>query len=122
VPERALHGALELALAAGTDGVWRGTLRVPDALAGFALRGTEGSWTIDGSAVEDGLLCNPCERGQRLAIEFRATAGTDAEPPRARISDPRLPDLSETEAPAAIELLRALEGDNRRYRALIGGP
>lgn len=118
---RALHGALELALEAGTDRVWRGTLRVPDALAGFALRGTEGSWTIDGSAVEDGLLCNPCERGRRLAIEFRGTAGTDAEPPRARIADPALPDLSETGA-AAIELLRALEGDNRRYRALIGGP
>ncbi|MDE2944170.1 MAG: hypothetical protein OXT63_08155 [Gemmatimonadota bacterium] len=119
---RALHGALELALAAGTDGVWRGTLRVPDALAGFALRGTEGSWAIDGSAVEDGLLCNPCERGRRLAIEFRGTAGADAEPPRARIADPGLPDLSGTGAPAAIELLRALEGDNRRYRALTGGP
>lgn len=119
---RALHGALDLALDAGTDGVWRGTLRVPDALAGFALRGTEGSWTVDGSAAEDGLLCNPCGRGRRLAIEFRGTAGTDAEPPRARIADPALPDLSETGAPAAVELLRALEGDNRRYRALIGGP
>lgn len=119
---RALHGALDLALDAGTDGVWRGTLRVPDVLTGFTLRGSDGSWTVDGSAVEDGLLCNPCERGRRLAIEFRGTAGTDAEPPRARIADPGLPDLSGTGAPAAIELLRALEGDNRRYRALIVGP
>lgn len=122
---RALHGALDLALAAGTDGVWRGTLRVPDVLAGFAVEGvegTEGSWTVDGSAADDGLLCNPCERGRRLAIEFRGTAGADAGPPRARIADPGLPDLSETGAPAAVELLRALEGDNRRYRALIGDP
>lgn len=119
---RALHGPLDLALAAGTDGVWRGGLRVPEALAGFTLRGMEGSWTVDGSAVEAGLLCGPCERGRRLDIEFRGTAGTDAETPRARIAGPGFPDLPETGAPAAIELLRALEGDNRRYRALIGGP
>lgn len=119
---RALHGAVDLALDAGADGVWRGTLRVPDALAGFTLRGTEGSWTVDGSAAEDGLLCNPCERGRRLEVEFRRTVGAGAEPPRARIADPGLPDLFETGTPSAIELLRALEGDNRRYRALIEGP
>lgn len=119
---RALHGALDLALDAGADGVWRGTLRVPDALAGFTLRGTEGSWTVDGSVAEGGLLCSSCERGRRLGIEFRGTGGADAKPPRARIAGPGLPDLSETGAPAAIELLRALEGDNRRYHALIGGP
>ena len=119
---RALYGVIDLALDAGTDGAWRGTLRVPDALAGFTLRGTEGSWTVDGSAVGDGILCSPCERGRRLEIEFRGTGGGDAEPPRARIAGPGLPDLSETGAPAAIELLRALEGDNRRYHALIGGP
>ena len=118
---RALHGALDLALEAGTDGVWRGRLRVPEALAGFTLRGGQGSWTVDGSAPEDGLLCDPCERGQRLEVEFRGTGGTDAEPPRARITGPGFPDLSETGAPAAIELLRALEGDNGRYRALIEG-
>ena len=119
---RVLHGALDLALDAGTDGVWRGRLRVPEALAGFTLRGAEGSWTVNGSAVEDGLLCNPCERGRQLEIEFRGVAGTDAEPPRARIAGPGFPDLPETSAPQAVELLRALEGDNRRYRALIGGP
>jgi hypothetical protein len=119
---RALHGAIDLALDAGTDGVWRGTLRVPDALAGFTVRGTGGSWTVDGSAAEDGLLCNPCERGRRLEIEFRGTGAADAEPPRARIAGPGFPDLSEAGAPSAIELLRALEGDNRRYRVLIGRP
>ena len=119
---RALYGVIDLALDAGTGGAWRGTLRVPDALAGFTLRGTEGSWAVDGSAAEDGLLCSPCERGRRLEVEFRGTGGADAEPPRARIAGPNAPDLSETGAPAAIELLRALEGDNRRYRALIGGP
>ena len=119
---RALHGTLDLALDAGTDGVWRGTLRVPEALAGFTLRGTEGSWTVDGSAAGDSLLCSPCERGRRLEIEFRGSAGGGAEPPRARIAGPGFPDLSATGAPSAIELLRALEGDNRRYRALIGGP
>ena len=120
---RALYGVIDLALDAGTDGARRGTLRVPDALAGFTLRGTEGSWTVDGSAAGDGLLCSPCERGRRLEIEFRGTgAGADTEPPRARIAGPGFPDLSETGAPSAIELLRALEGDNRRYRALIGGP
>ena len=118
----ALYGVIDLALDAGADGVWRGTLRVPDALAGFTLRGTEGSWTVDGSAAEDGLLCSPCERGRRLEIEFRGTGGAGAEPPRARIAGSGFPDLSETGAPSAIELLRALEGDNRRYRALIGGP
>ena len=118
---RALHGALELALAVGTDGVWRGRLRVPDALAGFTLRGAEGSWTVDGAAVEDGVLCSPCERGRRLEVEFRGTAGTDGAGPRARIADRGFQDLPETGAPPAIELLRALEGDNRRYRALIGG-
>ncbi len=119
---RALHGAIDLALDAGADGVWRGTLRVPDALAGFTVRGAGGSWTVDGSAADDGVLCNPCERGRRLEIEFRGTAGADAEPPRARIADPGFPDLSAAGAPSAIELLRALEGDNRRYRALIGRP
>ncbi|MXX77901.1 MAG: hypothetical protein F4Z33_02710 [Gemmatimonadales bacterium] len=119
---RALHGALDLALEAGADGVWRGRLRVPDALAGFTVRGEAGSWTVDGAAAEDGLLCDPCERGRRLEIEFRGTAGTDAEPPRARIAGPGFPDLPETRAPSAVELLRALEGDNRRYRALIEGP
>ncbi len=118
---RALHGALALALAAGTDGVWRGRLRIPDALAGFTLRGAEGSWTVDGAAVADGVLCSPCERGRRLDVEFRGTAGTDGEGPRARIADRGFQDLPETGAPSAIELLRALEGDNRRYRALIGG-
>lgn len=119
---RALHGVIALALDAGTDGAWRGTLRVPDALAGFTLRGTEGSWTVDGSAAGDGLLCSPCERGRRLEIEFRGTGGAGAEPPRARIAGPNAPELSEAGAPSAIELLRALEGDNRRYRALIEGP
>lgn len=119
---RALHGELGLALDAGTDGVWRGRLRVPEALAGFTLRGEEGSWTVDGSTAEDGLLCDPCERGRRLEIEFRGTAGTDAEPPRARIAGAGFADLPETGVPSAVELLRALEGDNRRYRALIEGP
>ena len=123
---RALHGPLDLALTVGADGVWRGRLRVPDALAGFTLRGAEGSWTVDGSAAEDGLLCSPCERGRRLEIEFRGAgatvAGTDVEGPRARIAGPGLPDLPETGAAGAIELLRALEGDNGRYRALIGDP
>ena len=116
---RALHGPLELALAAGADGVWRGRLRVPDALAGFTLRGAEGSWTVDGAAAEDGVLCGPCERGRRLDLEFRGTAGADGEAPHARIVDRG---FQETGAPAAIELLRALEGDNRRYRALIPSP
>ncbi|MXW65588.1 MAG: hypothetical protein F4Z72_01085 [Gemmatimonadales bacterium] len=119
---RALHGALDLALEAGTDGVWRGRLRVPDVLAGFTLRGEEGSWTVDGSTVEDRLLCDPCERGRRLEVEFRGTAGTDSQPPRARIEGLGFPDLPETGAPSAVELLRALEGDNRRYRALIERP
>ena len=119
---QALYGVIDLALDAGTDGAWLGTLRVPDALAGFTLRGTEGSWTVDGSAAEDGLLCSPCERGRRLEVEFRGSLGADAEPPRARISGSDAPDLSETGTPSAIELLRALEGDNRRYRALIEGP
>ena len=119
---RALHGALDLALEAGTDGAWRGRLRVPEALAGFTLRGEEGSWTVDGSTVEDRLLCNPCERGRWLEVEVRATAGTGAEPPRARIAGPGFPDLPETGESTAIELLRALEGDNDRYRALIGEP
>ncbi|MCY3700704.1 MAG: hypothetical protein OXH46_13885 [Gemmatimonadetes bacterium] len=119
---RALHGALDLALHAGTDGVWRGRLRVPEALAGFTLRGAEGSWTVDGSAAEDGLLCDPCERGRWLEVEFRGTAGADSEPPSARIAGPGFPDLPDTGAPTAIELLRALEGGNDRYRALIGGP
>ena len=121
---RALHGPLDLALTVGADGVWRGRLRVPDALAGFTLRGTEGSWTVDGSAAEDGLLCSPCERGRRLEIEFRGAVGAEAadvEGPRARIAGPGLPDLPETGAGGATELLRALEGDNRRYRALIWG-
>ncbi len=118
---RALHGELELALARGGDGVWRGRMRIPDALAGFTLRGVDGAWTIDGAAVEDGLLCSPCERGRRLEVEFRAGAGSVGEAePRARIADPGLPDLAEAGSPSAIELLRALEGDNRRYRALIG--
>ena len=119
---RALHGPLDLALTVGADGVWRGRLRVPDALAGFTLRGTDGSWTVDGSAAEDGLLCSPCERGRWLEIEFGGAEAADAEGPRARIAGPGLPDLPETGAAGAIELLRALEGDNRRYRALIGDP
>ena len=116
---RALHGALDLALEAGLDGVWRGRLRVPEALAGFTLRGADGSWTVDGSAMEDGLLCDPCERGRWLEIEFRGTGG---EPPRAWIAGPGFPDPSGTGPPSAVELLRALEGDNDRYRALIERP
>ena len=112
---RALHGTLDLALDAGADGVWRGRLRVPDVLAGFKLRGAEGSWTVDGAPAEDGLLCDPCERGRRMDIEFR---GSDGDGPRARIVDRGYPDLAESSGVPAIEWLRALEGDNRRYRQL----
>lgn len=118
---RALHGPVDLALASGADGVWRGRLRVPDALAGFTLRGGEGTWTVDGAGAEDGLLCSPCERGRRFDVEFRPGGGADAEGPRARIVGRGFPDLLRAGGPTAIELLRALEGDNRRYRALIGG-
>ncbi|WP_420633295.1 hypothetical protein [Candidatus Palauibacter sp.] len=111
----ALHAPLQLGLA---DGAWRGELRVPDALAGFTVRGLEGSWTVDGTVVEGGLLCGPCERGRRLEVEFRGPGG---EAPRARIVDRGFPDLADAATVSPLDLLRALEGDNRRYRALVGG-
>ena len=117
---QALHGPLNLGLAAGPDGVWRGQLRVPDALAGFTVQGMEGSWTVDGASAEDAVLCAPCERGRRLEVEFRAPQSSRDEKPRARIVDRGFPDLAEGTGVSALELLRALEGDNRRYRELVG--
>ncbi len=118
---QALHGPLDLGLAAGPDGIWRGQLRVPDALAGFTVRGLEGSWSVDGAAAEDAVLCAPCERGRRVEVEFRASGESPDGKPRARIVDRGFPDLAEGTGVSALELLRALEGDNRRYRGLVGG-
>ena len=115
---RALHGPLDLALDAGGDGVWRGTLRVPEALAGFTLRGEEGAWTVDGAAAADRVLCSRCERNRLLEVEFR---GAEGEAATARIvEDGFLVHPAESDV-APTELLRALEGDNRRYRALLAG-
>lgn len=116
---RALHGTLDLGLEAVPGGAWRGRLRVPDALAGFAVQSLAGSWTVDGTAAADRILCDPCERGRWIEVEFRGAA--EDERPRARIVDPVLPDLTGGTGVSAFELLRALEGDNRRYRELLGG-
>ena len=117
---RAVHGPLDLGLDAGPDGVWRGELRVPDVLAGFTVRGGAGSWSVDGTPADGGVLCSPCERGRRFEVEFRGEPGSEHERPRARIVDRGFPDLAGG-AVSAFELLRALEGDNRRYRELVGG-
>ncbi|WP_419950267.1 hypothetical protein [Candidatus Palauibacter sp.] len=117
----AVHGPLDLGLEAGPDGVWRGQLRVPDVLAGFTVRGLEGAWSVDGAPAADGVLCGPCERGRRFEVEFRSAPGSRDEGPRARIADRGFPDLPDGAAVSAFELLRALEGDNRRYRELVGG-
>ena len=117
---RALHGPLDLGLEPGPDGVWRGQLRVPDVLGGFTVQGVEGSWSVDGAPAEGRVLCGPCERGRRFEVEFRSPPGSQDERPRARIADRGFPDLPDGVAVSAFELLRALEGDNRRYRELIG--
>ncbi len=103
-------------LAERTDGTRAGELRVPEALAGFTLRVGEGSWWVDGEEATDGTLCARCERGRRLAIEVRGAS----EAPVVRIADRGYPDVAGRTSVAAAEWLRALEGDNRRYRELAG--
>ena len=118
---RALHGALDLGLEAGPGGAWRGRLRVPEALAGFTVRGLAGTWSVDGAPAEGGVLCAPCGRGDWIEVEYRAPADAPDERPRTRIANPGIPDLADGAVPSALELLRALDGDNRRYLELVGG-
>ena len=118
---RALHGVIDLGLEAGPGGAWRGRLRVPEALADFTIRGLAGTWSVDGVPSEDGVLCSPCGRGRWIEVEYRAPVGAPDERPRAQIASPGVPSLADGAVPSALELLRALEGDNRRYRELVGG-
>ena len=115
---RALHGPIELRLENDGSGVAHGVLRVPEALAGFALRGVEGTWSIGGTPASDGILCNPCERGSELELQVE---GTGDEAPLVQIVGPGLPETLDQDGAQAIGLLAALEGDNRRYRELLRG-
>lgn len=114
----AFHGDLALeGLDEAGDGSSGGSFRVPDALGGFTLRTGPGRWWVDGTPVSDGVLCAPCRRGARLEIRVEPAG---SEMPTVRIADPGYPDAADR-GPAAIEWLRAIEGDNRRYRELAGG-
>ena len=114
----ALHRPIDVGgLVEGADGVARAELRVPDVLAGFTILGGEGAWWVDGEAAADRVLCSPCERGRRIEIGFQAEGNVS---PRVQIRDQGYPDLAEESGVPALEWLRALEGDNRKYRELAG--
>lgn len=116
---RALHGPLKIGgLEESGDGVGRAEFRIPEALAGFTIRGVEGVWWVDGEPAVEGVVCSPCQRGQRIEIGFRGEAG---ESPRVQISGRGYPDLAGRSGVSAREWLQALDGDNRKYRELIGG-
>lgn len=90
-------------------------LRVPETLGGFTLRGLGGEWTVGGAPAPDGVLCDPCRRGERLQVGFRASGPGG---PAVEVTNPGYPTASGGRP--ATEWLRALEGDNRRYRELGG--
>ncbi len=111
----AFHGPIHLGgLMDRADGVAGGTFRIPDVLGGFTIRGLSGRWSVNGVETTDGVLCDPCQRGQQIEFGFQSA---DSEPAQVEISGRGYPD-SAASGPAAIEWLRALEGDNRRYREL----
>ncbi|MCG8468838.1 MAG: hypothetical protein MJB57_11630 [Gemmatimonadetes bacterium] len=112
----ALHGPVRLGgLNEGAGGESFGTFRIPEAWDGFTLRGSEGDWWVNEVPVEGGVLCDPCRRGQEIAIRVQ-----DAESAFVRIMNRGYPDAA-ADGPPALEWLRALSGDNRKYRELAGG-
>ena len=115
---RALHGRLDIGgLTDRGDGFAVGAFRVPDALAGFTIHAVDGDWLVNGRSVLGGALCDPCKRGERFELGFR---NSSAAKPQVRIVGRGWPDVAERTEESAIEWLRVLEGDNRRYRERTG--
>lgn len=111
----AFHGPITLGgLMDRGDDVATGTFRIPDVLGGFTLRGLGARWWVNGVEAAGGVLCDPCQRGQQIELGFQ---GADSETAQVEISSGGYPD-SAASGPTAIEWLRALEGDNRKYREL----
>jgi len=115
---RALHGELDVSgLTDRGDGFAVGAFRVPDALAGFTIQAADGDWLVNGRSAPGGALCDPCKRGERFELGFRSSS--DAKP-QVHIINRGWPDVTERTEESAIEWLRVLEGDNRKYRERVG--